>query len=60
MDLGMCHTLSGHARANVLPSGCFLVNNRHYVTEDAALEAVFGGHYPCFVERLYRDMLADV
>ena len=60
MDLGMCHTLSGHARADVLPSGGFLVNNTHYMIEDAALEAVFAGHYPCFVERLYRDMLADV
>lgn len=56
----MCHTLSGHASANVLPSGGYLVNFKHHPTEEAALEAVFGEHYPGFVERLYKDMLADV
>jgi hypothetical protein len=60
MDLGMCHTLTGHASANVLPSGGYLVNFKHHPTEEAALEAVFGEHYPGFVERLYKDMLADV
>lgn len=60
MDLGMCHTLSGHARVSPGPSGGYLVNQRQYATEDEALYAVFGGHYQAFVDRLYRDMLGDM
>lgn len=54
MDLGMCHTLSGHAR--VQQPG-FLVNGRVFASESDALEAVFGGHYQKFVDGLYRDIL---
>ncbi len=60
MDLGMCHTLSGHARVHSAPSGGYLVNQRPHSTEDEALLAVFGGHYQTFVDRLYRDVLGDL
>ena len=60
MDLGMCHTLSGHARVIPVPTGGFLVNKNLYQTEEAAIHAVFGNHYPTFVDRLYRDMLVDM
>lgn len=60
MDLGMCHTLSGHARVRQVPSGGYLVNQHPHSTEDEALLAVFGGHYQTFVDRLYRDVLGDL
>lgn len=60
MDLGMCHTLSGHARVRLVPSGGYLVNGREHATEDDALDAVFKGHYQAFVQRFYKDALEGV
>lgn len=60
MDLGMCHTLSGHARVQLAGAGEYVVNGRGHASENDALETVFGKHYQNFVDRLYRDMLADV
>lgn len=60
MDLGMCHTLSGHASVLQAESGEYVVNGWGHASENDALEAVFGKHYHNFVDRLYRDMLADL
>jgi hypothetical protein len=56
MDLGMCHTISGHARVVKSDDGAILVNDVRYPNEDAALEAVFADHYQKFLNHFYRQM----
>lgn len=59
MDLGMCHSLSSKAIVRIQPDGTYVVDDTPYPDEDAALEAVFGGHYAHFMSELYRDLRVD-
>jgi len=57
MDIGMCHTISGHARVvKVSKNGPFKVNELEYPDENQALAAVFQGHLQDFQNRFYKQM----
>jgi hypothetical protein len=56
MDLGMYHTLSGHAHVFCPSQGVFSVNGHSHANENAALDCVFAGHYARFLRRFYREM----
>ena len=56
LDLGMYHTLSGHAHVSRLSQGVYSVNGRKHATENAALDRVFAGHYQLFLRNFYREM----